>query len=198
MIRRRKRKSRGIYTERQARKRMYLIREVLILGVYTVVSVALAAAAVIAFGLRIRVSGDSMAPQLSDGEYALVNRVAYRIGDIDRYDVVAFYPGGNKNASPYIRRVVGLPGDVVKIEKGVLLINGVPDPGYEKYGTINNPGLAAKEVVLGKKEYFVLSDRREEMDDSRSAAIGSIGSGTVIGKVWMSTGMDKIRLERIR
>ena len=90
---------------------------------------------------RVRVDGFSMRPTLQDGEFVLINRLAYQLGNFQRGDIIVFRPPmypeadffrrllGLPNISDdyedYIKRMIGLPGDTVKIEKGTVQINGI-------------------------------------------------------------------------
>ncbi len=78
-----------------------------------------------ALSARIRVESISMQPTLYEGNFVLVNRVAYRIGQVGRGDVIIFRFPLNPDKEPYIKRVIGLPGDIVKVEDGKVMVNGV-------------------------------------------------------------------------
>ncbi len=72
---------------------------------------------VYAFGTSVTVSGNSMQPVLKNGDVVLMNRLAYDFGSPDRMDLVVFSRGGGENN---IKRVIGLPGETVQIEGGVI------------------------------------------------------------------------------
>ena len=90
---------------------------------------------------RVRVDGISMRPTLQDGEFVLINRLAYKLGTYHRGDIIVFrppmyppqgffrqllgLPNISDNFEDYIKRIVGLPGDQVRIAQGVVYINGV-------------------------------------------------------------------------
>ena len=86
-------------------------------------------AVVLYFGInavsaRVRVDGFSMRPTLQDGEYILVNKLAYKLGTPQRGDIVVFIFPVNPEED-LIKRVIGLPGDTISVQGGVLSINGV-------------------------------------------------------------------------
>jgi len=113
-----------------------------------------------------RVQGTSMQPLLADGERIVVNKFLYRFHDIERGDVVVFWYPKDPSVS-FIKRVVGVPGDLVELRAGTLYVNGVAvredylKPGFrdsDSYAPINVP----------KGYYYVLGDHRNSSNDSRS------------------------------
>ena len=123
-------------------------------------------AVVLYFGInavsaRVRVDGFSMRPTLQDGEYILVNKLAYKLGEPQRGDIVVFIFPINPEED-LIKRVIGLPGDTVAVQNGVVSINGIPTnepyiyapPAYEGTWQVS-PG-----------ELFVLGDNRYDSRDS--------------------------------
>ena len=151
-----RRRNRGlIFYERRKRINRDLLREIGYYLLTTVLAVFLAACAVFFFGFRITVIGPSMEPTLSGGQSVFVNRISTRMGFIHRGTVIAFYPGGNHSAHPYIKRVEGLPGDTVEIRDGILLINGGPSEDRARFDLIEDPGEVSSAITLGDREYFV-------------------------------------------
>jgi signal peptidase I len=141
---------------------------------------------------RVRVDGFSMRPTLDDGEFVLINRLAYQLGSFQHGDIIVFRPPmypeagflrhllGLPNISDdyedYIKRVVGLPGDTVSIENGSVRINGVP---------ISEPYIAAQpdysgEWTVPEGNLFVLGDNRNNSADSH--AWGFLPEQNVLGK----------------
>ena len=114
-----------------------------------------------AVSVRVRVDGFSMNPTLQDGEYILVNRLAYKIGNPVRGDIVVFsFPMDPKQ--DLIKRVIGLPGETISVQDGKVLVNGVP---------LDEPYIAAPPIynntwVVPEGQLFVLGDNRNESKDS--------------------------------
>lgn len=104
------------------------------------------------------VEGDSMFPNVLSGDRVLVDRLAYRIGRPDRGDLVVFrfpYPWARMNL---IKRVIGVPGDTVEVQPGLVLVNG--QPLREPYiRNVEEYWYGPQRVPPG--EYFVLGDNRE-------------------------------------
>jgi signal peptidase I len=119
-----------------------------------------------------------MAPLLSDQERIFINKFVYRFEPIDRGDVVVFWYPLDRSKS-FIKRVVGLPGEMVEIRKGMVYVNGVSfaepyvPPQYEDlsdFGPVRVPG----------DSYFVMGDHRISSNDSR--VFGSVASHYIYGR----------------
>ena len=124
---------------------------------------------------RVRVDGFSMRPTLEDGEFVLVNKLAYRFGEHQRGDIIVFHFPMDPEQE-LIKRVIGLPGDSVSIQNGQVIVNGVPT---------NEPYIAATprysgdwQVPVG--QLFVLGDNRNDSSDSHSW--GLLPVENVVGK----------------
>ena len=141
----------------------------------------LAAAVAVAFLLRTyifsfyRVQGPSMQPTLYTGELLFVNKIGYRVGDIERFDVVVcHYPGGDEY---YVKRVIALPGDTVRIDKGTVYVN---DEALSEEYVVNHDASSMAEVTVAEDSYMVFGDNRVDSMDSRS--IGAIGRDAIVGR----------------
>lgn len=124
---------------------------------------------------RIRVDGTSMEPNLHTGEYVVVNKFAYRFGQPYLGDVIVFHFPGNPGQE-YIKRVIGVPGDLVQVEQGQVYVNGAP---------IQEPYIAAQPNYQGSwtvpaNSLFVLGDNRNNSSDSHSW--GMVPYSYVVGK----------------
>lgn len=130
-----------------------------------------------AISARIRVDGSSMEPSLHSGEFVIVNRLAYRFGDPEYGDVVVFhFPGDPKQE--YIKRIIGLPGDKVRVSSGIVIVNEE---------TIHEPYIAAQPRYEGSWEVpegyiFVLGDNRNNSSDSHN--FGPVSQESVIGEAF--------------
>ncbi len=118
---------------------------------------------------RTQVDGESMENTLHDYDNLLVEKVSYYFKDPDRFDIVTLYPNGRDENVYYIKRVIGLPGENVKIEGNKIYINGkLLKESFGKDGYIEEAGRAAGEgITLGKDEFFVMGDNRNNSVDSR-------------------------------
>ncbi|MCM2258400.1 MAG: signal peptidase I [Vicinamibacteria bacterium] len=129
-------------------------------------------------GQAFRVQGASMQPLLHDDERILVNKFGYRFGPIQRGDVVVFWYPRDPSVS-FIKRVVGLPGDVVELRRGLVHVNG---------RKLEEPWIAAEfrghdsvgPVEVERGHYFVLGDHRTSSNDSR--AWGDVPERYIYGK----------------
>lgn len=134
-------------------------------------------------GQRTEVIGSSMVPTLEDGNQLITDKITYRFRDPQRFEIVVF-PHGENNEY-YIKRVIGLPGETVRIDPdGVIYINGSALEENYGYGRTQQQELT-EEITLGEDEYFVLGDNREVSLDSRYAEVGNIPRGIIIGRAWL-------------
>lgn len=152
--------------------------------------ILITAVAVFVLGLKAYVisqavvDGSSMQNTLMDGDHIFFEKISYRFEDPKRYDVIIFYPYVDSD-SLYIKRVIGLPGEKVRIQDNVIYINDKAiDYNYSDCDFIE-PGIAAKDVLLGKDEYFVLGDNTDVSLDSRDGKVGTIKRSSVIGKAFV-------------
>ncbi len=136
-------------------------------------------------GQRTQVSGSSMEATLSDGDNLIVDKISYRFHDPERYDIIVFPYKYEKNTY-YIKRIIGLPGEVVQIdEDGSIYVDG--EVLEESYGreVILDPGEAEDPIELGEDEYFVLGDNRNASSDSRDPSVGKILGDDIVGRAWV-------------
>jgi len=154
-----------------------------------------------------RIPSESMVPTLEIGQRVLVDRVSYRFGDPDRGDIVVFKPpaGADRNAcgarhpsdtacpeptegrseTNFIKRVVGVPGDRLKVIDGAVYIDGKrQEQDYARLdaqcGICNLP----QEIVIPDGHYFMMGDNRGESADSREW--GPVPKKWIIGKAFMT------------
>jgi signal peptidase I len=152
---------------------------------------------------NFKVDGSSMDPTLEHGQYLLVNRLLYQRIDLDRLSkIVPFWQARDQSSryairapkrgeiivfqfprdpsKDFVKRVVGLPGEVIEMKDGRVIVDGV---------VLEEPYLTAKDrsdkdqVKLGEDEYYVLGDNRTHSNDSRSW--GPVPEANLRGKVWM-------------
>ena len=145
------------------------------------------AALILIFLKPIIVQQQSMEPNFHAGDYLLTSRQAYRFfGDPERGDVIVFRSellDDEGNEKCLIKRVIGLPGDVVEIKSGYVYVNGEEiDEPYVKEQGISGEMDA---VTVPENELFVMGDNRGVSEDSRSARVGTISEDTIVGKVFV-------------
>ena len=159
--------------------------------------------------LNFRVDGLSMEPSLDSGEMLLVNRQVYQHFDLNRIlnilpgvdrkgqdiiypfhppqrgDIVVLHPPVDQGR-PYIKRVIGLPGDRLAIHDGSVWINGkrLDEPYLHGIATSWPGSLGQGEITIPNDEVFVMGDNRNNSTDSR--VFGPIKIDAIIGKAWIS------------
>ncbi|MEK7171226.1 MAG: signal peptidase I [Patescibacteria group bacterium] len=129
------------------------------------------------------VEGSSMEPDFHNGEYLLVEKMSYRLKKPVRGDVIVFrYP--NNPSVNYIKRIIGLPGETVRIVNGTVEINN--KLLAEEYLSLDEKTLIAQnpetpyEVTLTTDQFFVMGDNRQHSSDSREW--GPLGRNFIVGK----------------
>jgi signal peptidase I len=129
-----------------------------------------------AVSARIRVESISMQPTLYEGDFIIVNKLAYKLGTPSRGDVIIFHAPPDPTGEPYIKRVIGLPGDTVEVNGGEVYINGVPlrEPYIKAAPNYHNT------FHVPLDSLFVLGDNRNNSSDSHSW--GPVPIRDVIGK----------------
>ena len=131
-------------------------------------------------GSLATVSGRSMEDTLYVGDVVLVNRMIVKISSPKRKDVILYE---KTNGEKDVKRIIGLPGERIRIVQGQILINDeLLDDLRDTQVFV--PGLAAGEITLGKDEYFLLGDWVEGSLDSRFAEIGNIKREQILGRIW--------------
>ncbi len=134
--------------------------------------------------------GSAMEPTIYNGEEVYINTKAYLFLKPNREDVIAFYDENSQatieeEPSLQFRRVIGLPKEKIQILDSKIFINGKEYKQSSDYDVISTGGIAEDGVVLGKDEYFVLCDARQNTDDSRMASFGNVKSKKIVGKVFL-------------
>ncbi len=164
-----------------------LAREILEMIVYFIVLVIIFLLLQTFVGQHVEVNGKSMENNLFNGDHIILEKVSYRFNEPSRFDIVVFrpYETEEEKNNHYIKRVIGLPGEIVSIYDGQVYVNG--EMLQENYGNeaIINAGIANNEVLLKDDEYFLLGDNRNNSVDSRSSYIGPVERNQIIGRAWV-------------
>lgn len=128
-----------------------------------------------------RIESHSMQPNFYEGEFILVNKLAFKLGEPERGEVIVFHNPNNVEED-YIKRVIGLPGDTVEIHEQTVLVNG--EVFTEPY-PINDfrPGENFGPETVPPNQLFVMGDNRGNSSDSRR--IGTIPEELVVGQAWL-------------
>jgi signal peptidase I len=123
---------------------------------------------------RYRIDGNSMNPTLLNGEYLIISNFAYQLDEPERGDIIVFrHPRSELNL---IKRVIGVPGDTIEVQNGVVRVNGATlDEPY-----IQAPPTYNSSWVVPDGQFFVLGDNRNNSSDSH--AWGFLPEDNILGK----------------
>ncbi len=147
--------------------------------------IAIALAIVIVVTMFIKptiVKETSMQPTLYENNYLLVNKQAYRFGDEERGDIIVFH-SDLEDKELLIKRIIGLPGDVITIDQGKVFLNGTElQEDYTLEGV--TPGQLI-DFTVPEGQLFVMGDNRRVSIDSRSQEVGCVDEDDVMGKAFV-------------
>lgn len=163
-----------------------------------VFSVLIAVVLIVFIYQPVKVEGTSMMPALTDQERIFINKFTYRfgLGEIERGDTVVFWYPQDVSKS-YIKRVIGVPGDRIRVDGGQVYVNGaalaenyVP-PDERDYSSWRE----GQEQIVPAGKYFVLGDHRNQSSDSRMW--GYVPRENIYGKAvfvyWPLAKMGRVR-----
>ena len=131
------------------------------------------------------VKGASMEPNFFDHEYLIIDELSYRLREPARGDVIVFkYPYNPKEY--FLKRIIGLPGETVKVSEGTITIYNTEHPEgleiKESYLDSAIKTIGEKKITLGGDEFFVLGDNRDNSLDSRR--FGPVDRSLIVCRAW--------------
>jgi signal peptidase I len=127
------------------------------------------------------VNGASMEPNFHDRQYVIVDKLSYYFRNPYRGEAVIIKFPGDPDKVKYIKRIVGMPGETIKIEDNIVYINNKPlREAYIPSDYLTEPN---NEWKLGKNEYFLMGDNRQNSNDSR--VFGAVEKRFLIGLAYM-------------
>lgn len=159
-----------------------IIKEIMIWILVIVITITASYLVTTNIFVKTSVSGVSMEPTLKEGQVVIVNKFEYYLKKPKRNDVIVYKQSNKEHSYFELKRVIGLPGETVKIKNGVVYINDEVMKEKIKTDIIQNSGLAEEGVKLDDNEYFVLGDNRNDSEDSRFASVGNVLRNEILGK----------------
>ena len=159
-----------------------IIKEIIIWILLIVITITASYLVTTNIFVKTSVSGVSMEPILKEGQVVIVNKFEYYLKKPKRNDVIVYKQSNKEHSYFELKRVIGLPGETVKIKNGVVYINDEVMKEKIKTDIIQNSGLAEEGVKLDDNEYFVLGDNRNDSEDSRFASVGNVLRNEILGK----------------
>lgn len=159
-----------------------IIKEIIIWILLIVITITASYLVTTNIFVKTSVSGVSMEPTLKEGQVVIVNKFEYYLKKPKRNDVIVYKQSNKEHSYFELKRVIGLPGETIKIKNGVVYINDEVMKEKIKTDIIQNSGLAEEGVKLDDNEYFVLGDNRNDSEDSRFASVGNVLRNEILGK----------------
>jgi signal peptidase I len=158
-----------------------------------VISLAISSFIIIFLYQPVKVEGTSMMPSLDDQERIFVNKFVYRLEPIERGDVIVFrYP--RDTSKSFIKRVIGVAGDHIRIDNGQVFVNNQPLKEEYVAGMFADER-SLSELTVPARCYFVLGDHRSMSNDSRD--FGPVNTTFIYGKAvfgyWPMDKMGRVR-----
>lgn len=148
---------------------------ILIAAIYALVNLAT---------VRFFIDGPSMQPSFQAGQFLVVSRLSYLVGEPERGDVVVFNaPGNSTDDPPLIKRLIGMPGDTIEMRDNVVHINGTPisEPYIKEVCRENRCRNETWQLALN--EYFFMGDNRNNSRDSR--VFGAVSRDRIVGEAML-------------
>ena len=173
----------NLYVNDAAEKRKKIIKEVANYVIVILLGIVLAFV-VVYFGFHTSTMiGQSMEPTIANNQTMLVKKCAYSFSSPKRFDIIVFNKTRSDETHTYVKRIVGLPNDKLKIENGEIFVNNKRLKDSPITDLITNPGSATEEITLNEDEYFVMGDNCNNSEDSRFANVGIVKTEDIEGKI---------------
>lgn len=152
----------------------YIILDIAIAAVVSIFLITYVASA-------YKIEGNSMQTVLNDQERIIISKLAVRNGNINRYDIVVLRKPDQPSKS-IIKRVIGLPGEIIEIREGDVYINGskLPEEYLKKERNLMYRSMNMKPLLIQKDHFFVIGDNRTVSQDSR--VFGPVPENDIYGK----------------
>ncbi|MCR5428886.1 MAG: signal peptidase I [Lachnospiraceae bacterium] len=179
-----------------AEKKRRLILNITEIAVYLIMAVLIIKLVPKYVMERVSVEGESMKETLQDGDQLIGEKLSVRFNSLKRYDIIYFAPKGNHKSVDFIKRIIGMPGEMIYIVDSVVYING--RPLQEDFAAEDQflSYTAANPIYLGEDEYFVMGDNRNHSTDSRSSSVGIVHGkdieGRAVFRLWPLSGFGRI------
>ena len=135
-------------------------------------------------GMRVTMVGNSMESTVSDGSQILVNRFIYNVKSPKSGDVIVFLPNGNEKSHYYVKRVIGVPGDVIDIVDAKVYLNGSDTPLDEPYLAEAMNQHETYHFEVPENCYFMMGDNRNYSLDARYWQNHYISRDKMVAKVF--------------
>jgi signal peptidase I len=125
------------------------------------------------------VDGSSMEPGLDNGQRLIVAKIAYNFKEPQRGDVIIIHPPVAPQKQ-WVKRIIGIPGDVIEVKQGIVFVNNVPltEP-YIK----SPPSYVLAPYTVAEDNYFVMGDNRNNSTDSHYG--WTVSKDNIVGEVWL-------------
>ena len=172
--------------QRRVQRIRSLILRIVLYFVGLGLSILLGYLAIRYLGNEVVVIDQSMAPGLENEDVVLLNKLSYMIHSPRRNDVVVLSFGTSDNSPVYLRRIIGLPEETVRIEDGHIYVDDEELDIKFNEDAITDGGVAEEGITLEEDEYFVICDNYNEYtDDSRLDSIGTVTEDQIKGEAWL-------------